>query len=57
MGEEVRDIIMSHIRRDVMGNTLSKGIRFDGRGFSDMRPVTIQARRDNDRGSDPPSRR
>ncbi len=42
MGEEVRDIIMSHIRRDVMGNTLSKGIRFDGRGFSDMRPVTIQ---------------
>jgi exosome complex component RRP42 len=42
MGEEVRDIIMSHIRRDVMGNTLSKGIRFDGRAFNQMRPVTIQ---------------
>jgi len=42
MGEEVRDIIMSHIRRDVMGNTLSKGIRFDGRTFGQMRPVTVQ---------------
>ncbi len=42
MGEEVRDIIMSHIRRDVMGNTLSKGIRFDGRTFDQIRPVTIQ---------------
>ena len=38
MGEEVRDIIMSHIRRDVMGNTLSKGIRFDGRQFGDYGP-------------------
>jgi exosome complex component RRP42 len=42
MGEEVRDIIMSHIRRDVMGNTLSKGVRFDGRRFGDIRPITIQ---------------
>jgi exosome complex component RRP42 len=42
MGEEVRDIIMSHIRRDVMSNTLSKSIRFDGRLFGQMRPVTIQ---------------
>lgn len=33
---------MSHIRRDVMGNTLSKGVRFDGRQFGDYRPIAIQ---------------
>jgi exosome complex component RRP42 len=42
MGEEVRDIIMSHIRRDVMGNTLSKGVRFDGRKFDELRQITVQ---------------
>jgi exosome complex component RRP42 len=42
MGEEVRDIIMSHIRRDIMNGTLAKGIRFDGRKFEDYRPIEIQ---------------
>ncbi|MFH0736982.1 MAG: exosome complex protein Rrp42 [Candidatus Micrarchaeota archaeon] len=42
MGEEVKDIIMSHIRRDIMGNTLEKGIRFDGRRFDEFRPISIQ---------------
>ncbi len=43
MGEEVRDIIMSNIRREVMGGTLSKGIRFDGRAFDEYRPISIQS--------------
>jgi len=42
MGEETRDIIMANIRRDVMSNTLGKGLRFDGRTFKDFRPVKIQ---------------
>jgi exosome complex component RRP42 len=42
MGDEVRDVIMSHIRRDVMGSTLEKGIRFDGRKFQEFRPIEIQ---------------
>ena len=42
MGEEVRDIIMANIRRDVMGNTLGKGIRFDGRAFQEYRQVKVQ---------------
>lgn len=42
MGEEVKDIIMSHIRRDTMNNTLSKGVRFDGRKFDEFRPIAVQ---------------
>ncbi len=42
MGEEVKDIIMSHIRRDIMGATLEKGVRFDGRKFDEYRPVEVQ---------------
>jgi len=42
MGEEVKDIIMANIRRDIMGNTLSKGIRFDGRSFDEYRPIEVQ---------------
>jgi exosome complex component RRP42 len=42
MGEEVKDIIMSHIRRDIMGATLEKGIRFDGRKFDEYRPIELQ---------------
>ncbi len=42
MGEEVKDIIMSHIRRDIMGNTLGKGVRFDGRKFDEFRPISVQ---------------
>jgi exosome complex component RRP42 len=42
MGEEVKDIIMSHIRRDIMNATLAKGVRFDGRKFDDYRPISVQ---------------
>ncbi len=42
MGEEVKDVIMSHIRRDIMNGTLSTGIRFDGRKFDEYRPIEIQ---------------
>ncbi len=43
MGEEVKDIIMSNIRRDIMNNTLSKGVRFDGRKFDEYRPIEVQS--------------
>ncbi len=42
MGEELKDIIMSQIRRDVMKDMLSKGSRLDGRGFGDYRKIEIQ---------------
>jgi exosome complex component RRP42 len=42
MGEEVKDVIMSHIRRDIMSGTLDKGVRFDGRKFDEYRPIEIQ---------------
>jgi exosome complex component RRP42 len=42
MSEEVKDRIMSHIRRDVMGKTLSKGTRFDGRAFDELRKIDVQ---------------
>jgi exosome complex component RRP42 len=43
MGEEVKDIIMSHIRRDIMNGTLAKGTRFDGRKFDEYRPIEVQS--------------
>jgi exosome complex component RRP42 len=42
MGEEVRDLIMSNIRRDILTNTLSKGTRFDGRSFDALREAKVQ---------------
>jgi exosome complex component RRP42 len=42
MGEEARDMIMSHIRRDILNNTLSKGARFDGRAFDEYRKIEVQ---------------
>jgi len=42
MGEETRDIIMSHIRRDVLNKTLEKGTRFDGRAFDEYRKIEVQ---------------
>ncbi len=39
---DTKDTIMSHIRRDVMNETLEKGIRFDGRKFDEFRPIEIQ---------------
>lgn len=42
MGDEVKDIIMSHVRRDIMGNTLEQGVRFDGRKFDEYRPISVQ---------------
>jgi exosome complex component RRP42 len=42
MGEESRDMIMSHIRRDILNSTLSKGTRFDGRAFDQYRKIEVQ---------------
>ncbi len=42
MGEEVRDIIMTNIRRDILNKTLAKGTRFDGRAFDEYRKIEIQ---------------
>ncbi|VVC04828.1 Exosome complex component Rrp42 [Candidatus Bilamarchaeum dharawalense] len=42
MGDEVKDVIMAQIRRDVLNNTLSKGVRFDGRKFDEYRPIEVQ---------------
>lgn len=42
MGEEVKDTIMSHIRRDIMNQTLSKGARFDGRALDEYRKIEVQ---------------
>ncbi len=39
---EVKDTIMSHVRRDVMKKTLETGKRYDGRAFDEFRPVEIQ---------------
>ncbi|MBU0591443.1 exosome complex protein Rrp42 [Candidatus Micrarchaeota archaeon] len=42
MGDEVKDTIMAHIRRNVMEKTLVKGTRYDGRAFDEYRTVEIQ---------------
>jgi exosome complex component RRP42 len=43
MGEEkTKNIIMSHIRRDVMKATLEQGKRLDGRTFDEYRPIQVQ---------------
>lgn len=41
MGDELKDIIMANIRRDVMVNLLVKGTRYDGRKLDEMRPAEI----------------
>jgi len=35
-------MIMSHIRRDILNSTLSKGTRFDGRAFDQYRKIEVQ---------------
>jgi len=42
MGELLKDVILSNIRRDVLGATLSKGARYDGRAFDEIRPLEVQ---------------
>ncbi len=42
MGEEFKDIIMSHLRKDVLSNSLKKGERFDQRKFDEFRKIEIQ---------------
>lgn len=41
MGSEVKDLVMSHIRRDLVKNLLDKGERLDGRKFGEYRPVEV----------------
>jgi exosome complex component RRP42 len=42
MGDELKDIVMSQIRKDVMLATLAKGTRYDGRDFGSFRKVEVQ---------------
>lgn len=39
---DVKDMIMSQVRREVMNGTLETGKRFDGRAFGEFRPVEVQ---------------
>lgn len=41
MGEELKDIIMSRIRKDVMMSMLEKGTRYDGRKLDELRPAEV----------------
>lgn len=41
MGEETRDIIMAHLRRDVLNKALTNGTRFDGRSIEEYRKIEI----------------
>lgn len=42
MGEEFKDIVMGHIKKDIFINSLKKGQRFDGRAFDEFRAIQIQ---------------
>lgn len=42
MAEELKDIVMSRIRKDVLLTTLAKGTRYDGRPFDGFREISIQ---------------
>lgn len=41
MGDDLKDIIMANIRRDVMANMLKNGKRYDGRKLDELRPVDV----------------
>lgn len=41
MGDEFKEIVMSHIKKDIMLNSLNKGERFDGRKFDEYRPIEV----------------
>lgn len=42
MAEEFKNIVMGHIKRDLLINSLKKERRFDGRPFDEFRPIEIQ---------------
>jgi exosome complex component RRP42 len=42
MSDELKDIVMSRIRKDVLMTTLAKGARYDGRPFDAFREIGIQ---------------
>lgn len=42
MSEEFKDVITSHLRKDVLLNLLKKGERYDQRKFDEFRPIEIQ---------------
>ena len=39
---DTKEIILSQMRRDVLLGTLSKGSRYDGRGFDELRRIDVQ---------------
>jgi len=42
MAEELKDIVMSRIRKEVLLSTLARGTRYDGRPFDAFRHVEVQ---------------
>jgi len=42
MGDEAKELVMSHIRRDMVSNLLDKGKRLDGRKFGEYREIELQ---------------
>jgi exosome complex component RRP42 len=41
MGDEVKQLVMSHMRKDIMTNMLDKGKRLDGRKFDEYRKTEV----------------
>jgi exosome complex component RRP42 len=39
---DTKDTVMRQMRRDVLLNSLTKGVRYDGRAFDQFRPINIQ---------------
>ncbi|NYZ77368.1 RNA-binding protein, partial [Candidatus Micrarchaeota archaeon] len=42
MGDEVKEIVMSHMRKDIVANLLNRGERLDGRKFGEYRHIEVQ---------------
>ncbi len=41
MGDEVKELVMSHMRKDIISHLLDKGERLDGRKFGEYRPIEV----------------
>jgi len=42
MGDEIKEIVMSHMRKNIIANLLNRGERLDGRKFGEYREIEIQ---------------
>ncbi len=41
MGDEVKELVMSYMRKDIVSRLLDKGERLDGRKFGEYRPIEV----------------